>query len=68
MAQNLDVHTNNAELNLESSNYFQTHEIIYVINTIDFSDLTMLKSLQPSSFKLNVLTTNSKKNILQVLS
>src|SRR5689334_845229 len=66
VAQNLNVHTNNAELNLQLSNYFQTHEITYVINTIDFSDISTLKSLQPTSFKLNVLTTNSKKNILQV--
>ena len=61
-----DVHTNLAELNRQIQNYFATHEIQYIVNTVDFSDITTLKSLQPTGFKLNVLTTNSQKNILQL--
>ncbi|GFN31702.1 hypothetical protein [Paenibacillus xylaniclasticus] len=65
-AQQLKVNTNNAMLNQQLSNYFQTTEILYQINTLDLNNITTLPSLTPTSFKLNVLTTNSKRNVLQV--
>lgn len=66
VAKNLNVDTDDASMNLQISNWFTTSEITYLINTVVFNDATTLKSLQPTSFKLNVLTTNSQKNILQV--
>ncbi|RWW91708.1 hypothetical protein [Flavobacterium cerinum] len=66
IAENLNIDTDNATLNLQLSNWFETSEIKYLINTVVFNDATTLKSLQPTKFKLNVLTTNSLKNILQV--
>lgn len=66
VANNMNISTNDAVLNLQISNWFSTHAISYIVNTVDFSDTTTLKSLQPSSFKLNVLTTNSSKILLQV--
>jgi hypothetical protein len=66
VANNMNISTDNAALNLQISNWFATNAISYIVNTVDFSDTTTLKSLQPSSFKLNVLTTNSSKVILQV--
>lgn len=66
IAQNLNIDTDNATLNLQLSNWFENSEIKYLINTVVFNDATTLKSLQPTKFKLNVLTTNSLKNILQV--
>jgi hypothetical protein len=70
VAKNLTVNTDDAQLNLELTDWFVTHEIQYIINTIDFSDITTLPALQPSKFMLNVLTTNadggsSPRNILQ---
>ena len=66
IASNLNVDTDSATLNLQISNWFQLNPIKYLINTVVFNDATTLKSMQPKSFKLNVLTTNSSKNILQV--
>lgn len=66
VADALNINTNNAQLNLQLSNWFQTNPIQYQINTVVFSDATTLSALQPTKFKLNVLTTNSKKNVLQV--
>jgi hypothetical protein len=66
VARDLKVDTNDAVLNLQLQNWFMTNPIKYQINTVVFNDVTTLKSLQPTSFKLNVLTTNSMKNILQV--
>lgn len=66
IAENLDIDTDNATLNLQLSNWFVTNPIEYLINTVVFNDSTTLKSLQPTKFKLNVLTTNSLKNVLQV--
>ena len=66
VAENLDIDTDNATLNLQLSNWFINNPIQYLINTVVFNDATTLKSLQPTKFKLNVLTTNSLKNILQV--
>jgi len=66
VAENLNIDTDNATLNLQLSNWFINNPIEYLINTVVFNDATTLKSLQPTKFKLNVLTTNSKKNILQV--
>lgn len=66
VADSLNIDTDNALLNLQLSNWFQSNPIQYQINTVVFSDATTLPSLQPSKFKLNVLTTNSQKNVLQV--
>jgi len=66
VADALNIDTDNAQLNLQLSNWFQTNPIQYQINTVVFSDTTTLPALQPSKFKLNVLTTNSQKNVLQV--
>ncbi|OJT18195.1 hypothetical protein BO221_42730 [Archangium sp. Cb G35] len=66
IAQNIKVDTDNAELNNRLSAYFQTTERKYIINTVVFDDKTTLPSLRPSSFRLNVLGTNSKKQILQL--
>ena len=56
---------NNALLNDQLTNWFTNNAIRYIVNTVDFSDLTTLPALQPTKFLLNVLTTNSGKNILQ---
>jgi hypothetical protein len=64
--RDLNIDTNNADLNLQLSNWFTASEIKYLINTVVFNDVSTLKALQPVSFKLNVLTTNSGKDILQV--
>lgn len=66
VAKNLNIDTDNASLNLQLSNWFVTNPIAYTINTVVFNDATTLKSLQPTKFKLNVLSTNSGKNVLQV--
>jgi hypothetical protein len=66
ITENLNIDTDNAALNLQLSNWFVSNPIYYLINTVVFNDATTLKSLQPTKFKLNVLTTNSSKNILQV--
>jgi hypothetical protein len=66
VARDLNIDTDNATLNLQLSNWFVTNPIQYLINTVVFNDATTLKALQPTSFKLNVLTTNSTKNVLQV--
>ncbi|MCC5611302.1 MACPF domain-containing protein [Nostoc sp. CHAB 5834] len=62
----LNIDTDQAQLNLQLSNWFANNEIKYLINTIVYNTATTLESLRPSSFKLNTLQTNSQKNILQV--
>lgn len=66
VARNLNIDTDDAQVNLQLSNWFVTNAIQYIINTVVFNDATTLKSLQPTKFKLNVLTTNSNKNVLQI--
>lgn len=66
VARNLNIDTDDAQLNLQLSNWFVNNPIQYIVNTVVFNDISTLKSLQPTRFLLNVLTTNSKKNILQL--
>lgn len=65
VAMNLKVTTDSASLNNQLTNWFVTNPIEYIINTVDFSNITTLPALTPTKFMLNVLTTNSNKNILQ---
>jgi len=65
-AENLDIDTDNAQLNLQLQNWFVNNPISYQINTVVYNKASTLVALQPTKFKLNVLTTNSNKNILQV--
>lgn len=65
VAKDLKVTTDNANLNNQLTNWFVTNPITYIVNTVDFSNITLLPALTPTKFLLNVLTTNSKKNILQ---
>ncbi len=64
--RNLKISTDLAALNHQLSDYFATNEITYLVNTVDFSDLTTIAALQPTRFRINVLTANSNKNILQL--
>ena len=64
-AHALRVSTDNAMLNLQLSNWFITNPVSYLVNTLDCSDITKLPAMTPTTFMLNVLTTNSGKNILQ---
>lgn len=66
IAQNLNVSVNNTQLREELTTYFTESDIRYIVNTLDLTDIVTLDAMMPQSFKLNVLYTNSKKNILQM--
>ncbi|MBO4269846.1 hypothetical protein [Microbispora triticiradicis] len=58
--------TTRSEINDKLAGYFLTHDIKYVINTVDFSNLTTIESLQPTRFRLNMHSSNSRGNMLQL--
>lgn len=66
IAKNLNIAISNTQLREELTTYFTESDIKYIVNTLDLTNIATLDSLSPKSFKLNVLTTNSKKNILQM--
>ncbi len=65
-ANNMNIAISNTNLRAELTTYFTDSDIQYIVNTLDLTNITTLDSLCPQSFKLNVLTTNSRKNILQI--
>lgn len=47
--------------------YFANNEIRYQLATLSLQNLTGLRSLTPSTFRFNVLTTNSGNTLVQLL-
>ncbi len=54
------------ELCLRLKNYFDTHNVQYVINSIRTDLIGQIPQLAPKSFRIAVLTTNENKNIFQI--
>ena len=53
------------ELHLQLKNYLQTHDVQYVINSIETDLLNQIPQMAPKAFRIAVLTTNEKKNVFQ---
>ena len=49
------------------ASYFATNDIKYIVQTINYADLSKDPALQPTRFWLNQTITNNRNNILQML-
>lgn len=61
------VGVDNATLVNQLKNWFATHQIRYVLASIDFQSLAGSPGLTPRSFRFNVVTTNAGNTIVQLL-
>lgn len=51
----------------ELKGWFATHEIRYVLASIDFQNLAGTSGLTPTAFRFNVVTTNAGNTVIQLL-
>jgi hypothetical protein len=61
------VGVDNTVLVNQLKNWFATHQIRYVLASVDFQNLAGSPGLTPTSFRFNALTTNASNTIVQLM-
>src|SRR5262249_18508869 len=61
------VGVDNTVLVNQLKNWFATHQIRYVLASVDFQNLTGVPGLTPTSFRFNALTTNAGNAVVQLM-
>lgn len=54
------------EFNKELKAYFTHHPVVFIINSLDLSDIATLPDLRPNQFLFKTLTTHNNNQILQL--
>ncbi len=55
------------EISNALANYYATHEVVYQVQTLNYTNLNQDPALTPSQFALNALVTNAGNRVLQIL-
>ena len=61
------VGVDNTVLVNQLKNWFATHQVRYVLASVDFQNIAGASGLTPTSFRFNVVTTNAGNTVVQLL-